>query len=98
MNGRLPPVVAILATSLAKQGKVKTAQEIGNVSLALCELFPNDIDASALSRLMIHGTVMTVLQPFHISTEPLLQVHKDLKLTGGMTEALLGSMLSYFER
>lgn len=98
MNGRLPPVVAILATSLSKQGKIKTAQEIGNVSLALCDLFPNDIDASALSRLMVHGTILTLLQPFHLSTEPLLQVHNDLKLVGGMTEAILGSMLSYFER
>lgn len=98
MDSHLPPVVSILATSLSKQGKVKTAQEIGNVSLALCDLFPNDINASALVRLLVHGTILTVLQPFHLSTEPLLQVHKDLKLAGGMTEAVLGSMLSYFER
>ena len=98
MDSHLPPVVSITATSLAKQGKIKTAQEIGNVSLALCDFFPTDINCCALTRLMVHGTILTVMQPFHLSTEPLLQVHKDLKLVGGMTEALLGSMLSYFER
>ena len=96
MGKHLPVIVGILAASLAKQGKVKTAQELGKVAIALCDKVPEDKRNCAVTRFIAYATVGPQLQPFHITIEPLLQVHKDLKLLGGKTDHMIGSMLAYF--
>ena len=93
MDRWLPLILAILASSYAKQNKVKTAQELANVALSLCDKIPDDMETCALTRMLAHGSVMTQLQPFSSSVETILQCHKDLKLVGGMTEAIFGSMV-----
>ena len=93
MDRWLPLILAILAASYAKQSKVKTAQELANVALSLCDKVPEDMETCALTRMLAHGSVMTQLQPFSSSVETILQCHKDLKLVGGMTEAIFGSMV-----
>ena len=97
MDKHLPSVVALLAQTLANQGKVKTAQELGHFSLDLCDKIPDDIKSCASTRFIIHGAVVTQLQSFQDSVEPLLQCHKDLKLQGGMTNFMFGSMLNHFQ-
>lgn len=93
---RLPSIVVLLASSMARQGKVKTAQELGNVSLALCDKITGDMEICALTRMLAYHTVLLQLQSFRSSLDTLLQCHKDMKLVGGMTEAMFGAMVREF--
>jgi len=97
MSRHLPLVMVSFASSLAKQGKVKTAQELGHVSIAISDKIPDDMEICVLTRALAHMGVLPQLQSFRSMVEPILQCHKDLKLVGGFVEMTLGSMLAYFE-
>ena len=90
MDRNLPAILCFHATSLAKQGKVKTAQELGHVSIAMLDKFPQDIEMCALTKSLAYGTVFPLLQPFKSMVDPLLQTYNDLKLIGGLAEAMFG--------
>ena len=96
LSPRIPSIVVLLASSMARQGKVKTAQELGNVSLALCDKIPGDMEICALTRMLAYHTILLQLQSFRSSLDTLLQCHKDMKLVGGMTEAMFGAMVRLF--
>lgn len=96
MGRHIPLIMAFLASSLAKEGNVKTAQEIGHVSVALCDKISDDVEICATTQFIAHADVLPLLQSFRSSVEPLLQCHKDVKLVGGWVEAILGAMVAYF--
>ena len=97
MDRQLPVIVGVFGMLLSQQGKVKLAQELGNVAIALAERISEDKDIHATTHLITHISIVCQLQPFAASIEPLLQGHKDLKLVGNNAEFILGSMLVYFE-
>ena len=92
-----PTVMAFFAASMAMQGNVKNANELGNVAVALSKRFPDDAEIYGFTQGMAYATVLPLLQSFHSGLEPLLRSHKALKLVGGDADATLGSMLAYFE-
>ena len=97
MGRHFPTVIVYFAASVGVQGKVKNAQELGSVSISLCDKIPHDKEISASVRMKAHGNVLSQLQPFCNSVEPLLRCHEDLKLSGGVVDNVLGSMMYYFD-
>ena len=90
VDRRFPRIMALYAGLLAKEGKVKTANEIGNITVALCEKVGDDHEAIS----MAHATVLCQLQPFRNGMERYHTSYKDCKLRGEV-ETTLGSMLGY---
>lgn len=95
MGRDLPTLIGFYA--LSNIGKVQTAQELGNVAVAMLETLPGDVEIRAFTNSIVHGCVLPQLQPFSSSLDPLAQAHKDLKLVGGDVDSTFGSMLGYFE-
>ncbi len=91
MDRNLPAILCFFATSLAKQGKVKTAQELGHVSIAMLEKFPQDVEMCALTKSLAYSSVFPLLQSFRSIVDPLLQTYTDLKLIGGLVEPMFGA-------
>jgi len=94
IDSNFPRILGLLSASVAKQGSVKTAFEIGNVALALSEKIRDDKDNYAQTQMGVHGSVVCQLQPYRNSIEHLHQCYMDLKLVGSV-EVALGSMLCY---
>ena len=95
MGRDLPTIVGFYA--LSNIGKVQTAQELGNVAVAMLEKLPGDVEIRAFTNSIVYGCVLPQLQPFTSSLDPLAQAHKDLKLVGGDVDSTFGTMLAYFE-
>ena len=93
MGRLLPTILAFYAGPLAVNGKVDTAQEIGNVAIALTR----DLEVCATVKSYVYGCVLIQLQSFRSALDPLLQAYKDLKIVGGDVQSTLGSMMGYFE-
>lgn len=95
MDPNFPMILALLGGCFAKEGKVKSANECGNVVIALAELIRDEDKGKYTESLFAaYGTSFTLLQPFRSSLDPLQQCHKDMKLVG-MIEPSLGAMLGY---
>eukprot|EP00579_Thalassiosira_antarctica_P001484 CAMPEP_0201869558 /NCGR_PEP_ID=MMETSP0902-20130614/3031_1 /ASSEMBLY_ACC=CAM_ASM_000551 /TAXON_ID=420261 /ORGANISM="Thalassiosira antarctica, Strain CCMP982" /LENGTH=1165 /DNA_ID=CAMNT_0048395085 /DNA_START=172 /DNA_END=3669 /DNA_ORIENTATION=+ len=90
-----PRVISMLGASLAKRGKVKAANELGNVSLQLTDNFREEKEICAITKMTTFVCILNQVQPFCNSLDPLLQFYKDLKFCGNV-EISLGSMLAYF--
>lgn len=95
MDRHFPPIMFTFAVSLAKSGKIKQANEVGNVALALADKIRHDIENFALIQCFVPANVTSLLQPFRNSLDPALKAHKDSKLVGN-TELALGSLTNYF--
>jgi len=89
----LPTIIVSLAMVLADQGNTKTAQELGQVVIALSKKDHGVM--AAYARMLTYGSVVCRVQPFRSVIEPMFQCHKDLKLIGN-SEGILGSILLYF--
>ena len=94
IDRNFPRILALLGGSLAKEGKVKAAYEVGNVALALAEKIQDDKENCALARMACYVAVVCQVQPFRSMIDGLHQCYKDLKLVGSV-EVALGSMLGY---
>ena len=97
MGRQLPAIIALYAIPIAVNGKVDTAQELGNVALALTEKVHNDVEICAGTKGLVYGLIYGQLQPLKSVIDPLLQAHKDQKLVGGDKLGILGSIMGYFE-
>ena len=97
MGRLLPTILAFYAIPLAVNMKIDTAQELGNVALAMTEKISSDVEIVATTKSIVFGCVLTQLQPFKDCMDHLLRSHKDLKLVGGDVQSTLGAMHGYFE-
>lgn len=94
--GRLAlKLLAFMFEQLQPTGKVRTANEIGNVALMLSENFRNNKSEHAFTRFASYAGIIFYLQSFRSGVDILLQCYKDLKFAGQFDFAL-ASMLNYF--
>jgi len=91
-----PLVISMFGGALSKQGKLKSAQELGQISIALLDNVPNDVEISAITQAFAYSVILPQLQSFRSMAEPLYRCYRDLNIIGGYVEAVLGSLLSYF--
>ena len=95
VDAHFPSILASLSMSMVSSGKFKSAQEVGNVALALRDEIRHDIDNRAMIQFYVSGHVSCLLQPFRSSLGPMLEAHKDFKLVGN-TELRVASMMVHF--
>lgn len=95
MSRDLPLVMVAFAALLSKQGEVKTAQELGHITIALADLVKdNSTGSCAFAQQIVYSAIVTQLQSFQSTVEPLYRCHLALKLCGANAEWTLGMLYS----
>ena len=87
-------ILSIYCCTLAKEGNIKDANEIGNVALALADRIKDRKELYAMTKFRIVATATSKLQSFRGAAETLLECHKVLKFCG-KTQPSLGAALNY---
>jgi len=93
ISSHLSLILVVLGTLQGKKGKVKAANEIGNVALALSENFRDNKADYSFTRFANYAGIIFYLQSFRSGVDILQQCYKDLRFAGRFDVAL-GSQLN----
>ena len=94
IDGDFTAILSIYCCTLAKEGNIKDANEMGNVALALADRIKDRKELYAMTKFRIVATATCKLQSFRGAAETLLECHKVLKFCG-KTQPSLGAALNY---
>mmetsp|Transcript_8321 Transcript_8321/g.19077 ORF Transcript_8321/g.19077 Transcript_8321/m.19077 type:complete len:1103 (+) Transcript_8321:335-3643(+) len=89
-----PRLLAMLATALVKEGKIKRSIEVGNVCVLLTQRIIDDREMYSFSKFPVLSGVICQLHPYRSVVDPLLVCYKDLKMAGRAQPAI-GAALNY---